>query len=99
MQATQHHPSDNFIYTAQGDNTVIHNSTQTTKFSDLTSIIEGQELSEMKKIWQEAAMSELRLNLMSTLKGKNVGFREVENFSLGLKWSFLIEQKIREELN
>ena len=58
------------------------------KFSDLTSIIEGKDLSEMRKIWQEAAISELRLNLMSALKNKNLGFREIENFSLGLMYNF-----------
>ena len=69
-----------------------------TKFSDLTPKIGGKDLSEMIKIWKEAASSELRLKLMSELKNKKLGFNEVENFSLGLVYS-LKSDKMREQKN
>ena len=57
------------------------------EFSDLTSIIDGKELSGMVKTWEDIATSEARLNLLARLKEKNLGFQEVEKFSLGLKYS------------
>ena len=88
MQTTHHPQPDQLIYTENGNLEFTHKSKSKIKFSDLTSLIEGKDLGEMRKIWQETAISELRLNLMSNLKDKNVGFREVENFGLGLKYSF-----------
>ena len=41
-----------------------------THHSDITSKIEGRDLGEMVQIWEDTAASEMRLNLMSTLKGK-----------------------------
>ena len=63
-------------------------SSKDIKFSDLTFRIEGQDLGEMKQLWQDIVTSEMRMDLMSTLQNKKVGFREIENFSLGLKYSF-----------
>ena len=57
------------------------------EFSDLTSIIDGKELSGMVKTWEDVATSEARLNLLARLKEKKLGFQEVEKFSLGLKYS------------
>ena len=75
-------------YTVQGNKKVNQKSTSKLQFSDITSIIEGPDLGELKQIWQDIAASESRMNLMSALKGKKLGFREVENFSLGLRYSF-----------
>ena len=66
-----------------------------TRFSDLTPKVGGKDLSEMVKIWRETAISEVRLKLMSDLKTKNLGFTEIENFSLGLQYS-LKSDKMRE---
>ena len=60
--------------------------------SDITSKIEGENLGEMRKIWRDIAASEMRLTMMSRLKGKNIGFNEVENFSLGMKYNFKSEK-------
>ena len=44
------------------------------KFSDLTSkLIEGQDLSEMTRLWTDIAASEVRIKLMSELKKKKLG--------------------------
>ena len=60
--------------------------------SDITSKIEGQNLGEMRRLWKDIAASEMRLTMMSGLKGKNLGFNEVENFSLGMKYNFKSEK-------
>ena len=46
--------------------------------------MEGQELRVIKKLWQDLASSEERIYLMKELLKLNVGFREVEEFNLGL---------------
>ena len=46
----------------------------------------------MRLIWQDIAASEMRLNLMSALKDKNLGFNEIEGFSLGLSYGFKSEK-------
>jgi hypothetical protein len=46
--------------------------------------MEGLDLSAMSKTWQDLATSEMRLHLMTELGKINVGFAEVEEFSLGL---------------
>ena len=46
----------------------------------------------MRQLWRDTAASEMRLTMMSGLKGKNIGFNEVENFSLGLKYNFKSEK-------
>ena len=66
------------------------------KFSNITSILEGQDIGEMKRLWKDTAACEARIKQMSVLKGKKLGFQEVENFGLGLKYSFKSE-KMREK--
>ena len=46
---------------------------------------EGQDLSAMPKIWEDLAVTEMRLQLMSELIKIKVGFADVEEFNLGLK--------------
>ena len=58
------------------------------RISDITSKIEGEDLSEMTRIWKDTAASEMRMNLLTTLKGKKLGLNEIENFSLGLRYNF-----------
>ena len=62
-----------------------HISLKNKLYSDITSNEEGKVLGEMIQLWQDTATSEMRMNLMQTLKGKKLGFNEVENFSLGLR--------------
>ena len=57
-----------------------------------TSLVEGKELGELKKLWRDIASSEQRLKLMSDLKEKNIGFNEIEMFSLGLKYDLKSEK-------
>ena len=61
---------------------------KTNKLSDFTSIVEGPELGEMCRIWKETATSEMRMKMMSELRGRKLGFNEIENFSLGLQFNF-----------
>ena len=42
----------------------------------------------MCKIWRDTAISEMRMKMMSELKNKNLGFNEIEAFSLGLQFNF-----------
>ena len=69
-----------------------YQSLKITPPSDITSKLEGKDLGEMRKLWRDTASSEMRLAMMSGLKGKTLGFNEVENFSLGLKYSFKSER-------
>ena len=62
--------------------------------SDKTSLVEGKELGELKRLWSDTASSEQRLKLMSELKKRKIGFNEVEMFSLGLKYD-LKSEKLR----
>ena len=66
------------------------------QYSDITSIIEGKDLGELVQVWRDAASSEMRLNLMSDLKGKNLGFGEIEKFSLGLNYN-LKSKRLKEQ--
>ena len=43
------------------------------KYSDITSLVEGQDLGEMRKLWQDITASEVRVQQMSVLKGKKLG--------------------------
>ena len=89
MRITNYHPMpDPPIYTDTEDGKVTHKSKPNISFSQITFKVEGKDLGEMKKIWQDTAASETRMNLMAALKSKKVGFREIENFSLGLKYHF-----------
>ena len=56
-------------------------------YSDITPLVGGKVLSGMKKIWEDTAVSETRLNLIAKLQEKKIGFQEVEQFSLGLQYS------------
>ena len=67
---------------------MIHQSYQNQNTSNFTSKIEGEDLSEMTRIWKDTAASEMRMNLLTTLKGKKLGLNEIENFSLGLRYNF-----------
>ena len=64
--------------------------------SDITSIVEGKELGELKRLWSDTASSEERLKLMSELKKRKIGFNEVEMFSLGLKYDLKSETSGRQ---
>ena len=64
----------------------------TIQTSDITSKIEGKYLSEMRELWKDTAESEMRMNLLTTLKEKKLGLNEVENFSLGLRYNFKSEK-------
>ena len=55
-------------------------SPKTNQHSILTSSSEGPDLGELKQLWRDIACSEARLNLMSELKKKNIGFNEIEMF-------------------
>ena len=61
---------------------------------EITSMIEGKVLSEMRKVWKEIAISEARINLIAELIAKNLGFNTIEKFSLGLVYS-LRSEKLR----
>ena len=56
--------------------------------SDITSKIDGTSLGEMLQAWKDAAASDVRINMLDKLIKKKVGLREVEQFSLGLKYGF-----------
>ena len=56
-------------------------------FSDITPLVGGKDLSGMKKVWEEVAVCEARLNLLVQLRDKKLGYNEIEKFSLGLKYS------------
>ena len=49
--------------------------------------MEGQDLSAEMEIWEGLAVTEMRLQLMSTLIKLKVGFADVEEFNLGLRGS------------
>ena len=53
--------------------------------------MEGRNRSARTKIWQDLAHSEMRIWLMLELKKYNVGYNEVEEFCLGLKYNFKLE--------
>ena len=57
-----------------------------------TSNLEGKHLSEMLQLWRDTAESEMRMNLLTVLKTKNLGLNKVENFSLGLRYNFKSEK-------
>ena len=75
---------------------MVPKSQNKTLFSDLTPKIGGKDLNELLKLWKDIAKSEIRLKLMEELRKKELGFNEIENFRLGLKYS-LKSEKLREE--
>ena len=58
--------------------------------------MEGKDLSEMRKVWREAATSEARIDLLAELMDKKLGFNDIEKFSLGLMYS-LKSEKMKEQ--
>ena len=48
-------------------------------------MMEGTDLSAMKKTWDDLAATEMRLQLMSELVKFKVGLADVEEFNLNLK--------------
>ena len=67
-------------------------------YSDITSIVDGQVLGDMIQVWKDTAVSDSRLNMIAELKNKNIGFNEIEQFGLGLKYAFKSE-KLQETSN
>ena len=49
--------------------------------------MEGTDLSAELEIWEELAVTKMRLQLMSTLIKIKVGFADVEEYNLGLRGS------------
>ena len=62
------------------------------RYSDITSIVDGQVLGDMMQAWKDTAVSDSRLNMIAELKQKNIGFNEIEQFGLGLKYAFKSEK-------
>ena len=50
--------------------------------------MEGQNKSARTKTWQDIAKSEMHIWLLEELKRYDVGYNEVEEFCLGLKYNF-----------
>ena len=63
--------------------------------------MEGQDLSAIKKIWDDLAATEMRLKLMSDLVSVSVGFADIEEFNLDLKGNLknLPSEKTIESIN
>ena len=66
------------------------------KHSEITSRLDGWELGGMIKLWKECATSEARIKMIADLKNKKLGFNEIEQFGLGLKYS-LKSKKLAED--
>ena len=62
-------------------------SQKPTKHSFQTSLEEGPDLGELRKLWREGACSEERLKLITELRNRKIGFNEIEMFSLGLEYN------------
>ena len=58
--------------------------------------MEGPDLRVTKKLWQDLAASESRLEMMKELGKLNVGLRQIEEFNIGLI-SKLRSEKMREK--
>ena len=54
--------------------------------SEITSKVDGKCLGEMVQVWKDIAASEVRINTLETLKSRKLGLREVEQYSLGLRY-------------
>ena len=65
------------------------------KYSDITPLVGGTDLSGMTKVWEDVAICEARLNLLVKLRDKKLGYNDIEKFSLGLKYS-LKSSKMKE---
>ena len=76
------------MYTDQGIAQPSRNpKSKNIKHSDITSRLDGWELGGMLKLWKECAISEARIKLIAELKNKKLGFNEIEQFGLGLRYS------------
>ena len=76
------------MYTDTGIAKPSHNPAKNLiKHSDITSRIGGGELGGMLKLWRECAISEARIKMIADLKNRKLGFNEIEQFGLGLKYS------------
>ena len=75
---------------------MVPKSKNSSTFSDLTPKIGGKDLSELLKLWKDIARSEVRLKLMRELRKKDLGFNEIENFRLGLRYN-LKSERLREK--
>ena len=60
--------------------------TSNTNHCDITSKLDGKCLGEMVQVWKDIAASEVRINTLETLKSRKLGLREVEQYSLGLRY-------------
>ena len=62
------------------------------EFSNITSIIDGKDLGDLRDTWRDTAASEARLKMITTLQKKKLGFNEIQQFGLGLKYSLKSEK-------
>ena len=62
------------------------------EFSDITSIIDGKDLGDLRDTWRDTAASEARLKMITTLQKKKLGFNEIQQFGLGIKYSLKSEK-------
>ena len=62
------------------------------KFSSITSKIDGKDLGDLKDIWQDTAASEARLKMITVLQNKKLGFNEIQQFGLGLRYNLKSEK-------
>ena len=67
-------------------------SQTTLQFSSITSKIDGRDLGDLSNTWRDTATSEARLKMLTVLKKKKLGFNEIEQFGLGLKYNLKSEK-------
>ena len=54
-------------------------------YSDITSYIDGKDLSGMIKLWEDIAVGEARLNLLARLQEKKLGFEQIDGGEVSKK--------------
>ena len=62
------------------------------EFSNITSIIDGKDLGDLRDTWRNTATGEARLKMITVLQKKKLGFNEIQQFGLGLKYSLKSEK-------
>ena len=62
------------------------------QFSSITSLVDGQDLGDLVNTWKDTAISEARLKMITVLRRKNLGFNEIQQFGLGLRYGFKSER-------
>ena len=67
-------------------------SQQQIKFSSITSNIDGKDLGDLVDTWKDTAASEARLKMITILQRKKLGFNEIQQFGLGLKYNLKSER-------